>query len=287
MKLESEIKPENSRNTKSNIKMEKMPLPKFYGETRFYLRFKRDFDELVRPHLDLREAAFTLRQCLGKNVLSILGSGDYDLSQIFTRLDEKYGDPSKMVDSIITEIQRYRKIESDDPKRVIEFINMIEQASHDLDSVKMGSEINNTNVVSLIESKLPKYLALNWYRFIHSSNSEVDKSKKFPSLLKYLITERNALEYGMSDLRISSDRKFVNINYVKTVKCLIHKDDSHNTSECSSYLSYTVDKRFDLLRNNHACFSCLINGHLMFECRSKTKCVVWKISSCIIASPSN
>ena len=266
-----ETKPGNFR---SKMKMEQMPLPKFYGEARFYRRFKRDFEELVLPQLDPREAAFTLRQCLGQNVSNILGSGDYDLNQIFKRLDEKYGDPTKMVDSIITEIQRFRKIENDDTKRLIDFINLIERASHDLDNVKMGSEINNTNVVSMIESKLPKCLALNWYRHIHSSVAEIDRSKKFPSLLKYMITERNALEYGQSDLRLFTERKIVSINHVKVVKCLIHKDDSHNTSECSSYLSYTIDQRFDLLKSNRACFSCLSGGHLSFDCRNRIKCIV-------------
>ena len=39
--------------------------------------------------------------------------------------------------------------------------------------------------------------------FIHSNDSKVDNSNKFPDLFNYLITERNASEYGMSDLRIS------------------------------------------------------------------------------------
>ena len=76
--------------------MERLPSTKSYGESRFYPRFKRDFQELVLPHLEIHEAMFTLRLCLGKDVEAILGSGDFDLEQIFKRLDEKYGDPSKV-----------------------------------------------------------------------------------------------------------------------------------------------------------------------------------------------
>ena len=68
---------------KSRMKMEQMPLPKFYGEARFYHRFKRDFEELVLPHLENREAVFTLRQCLSKNVEYFVGSGDYDVNEVF------------------------------------------------------------------------------------------------------------------------------------------------------------------------------------------------------------
>ena len=59
---------------------------KFCGEVRFYTRFKRDFNELVLPNLDEREAVFTLRQCLAKNVESEIGSGDFDLKKMFERL---------------------------------------------------------------------------------------------------------------------------------------------------------------------------------------------------------
>ena len=201
LKESKESKVSENKANKTNLKMEIMPLPKFNGEPRFYQRFKSDFNELVLPYLEEREAAFIFRQCLGKEVEAVLGSGDFDVEQMLKRLDEKFGDPSKMIDSIIGEIQRFRKIENDDNKRLIDFINIIERAYHDLKSVKMEKEINNCNVVSMIEVKLPRNVALNWYRLIHSSESKVDKTDKFPHLLQFLTNERNALEYGLADLR--------------------------------------------------------------------------------------
>ena len=127
-----ELKSSNEKKSKCNIKMEQMTSPRFYGEPRYYHRFIRDFHELVRPNLEEREAAFTFRQCLGKEVETVLGSGDYNLDEMITRLDGKYGDPSKMIDSVIGEIRRYRKIDYDDYKRLIEFVNILERAFHDL-----------------------------------------------------------------------------------------------------------------------------------------------------------
>ena len=75
-KILTKTESETAEKFKGNLKMERMPLPKFHGEPRFYPRFKRDFKELVLPHLDKREAVFTLRQCLNKSVEVILGSGD-------------------------------------------------------------------------------------------------------------------------------------------------------------------------------------------------------------------
>ena len=78
----------------------------------------------------------------------------------------------------------------------------------------MEQEIHNSNVVSMIELKLPKHLPLNWYRLVHSAESKVDKTNKFPYLLEFLITERNALEYGMAELRVCSDKRYGTIHYV-------------------------------------------------------------------------
>ena len=181
-----------------------------------------------------------------------------------------------MIDSIISEIQRYRKIENDDNKRIIDFVNIIERASHDLKGVKMEQEIHNSNVVSIIELKLPKHLALNWYRLVHSAESKVDKTNKFPYLLEFLITERNALEYGMAELRVCSDKRYGTIHYVDAGygnKCLIHNCDSHKTSECRSYLMLSVNERYALLKDKSACFSCLSPGHMLNECEHKIKCI--------------
>ena len=70
--------------------MERMPLPKFDGEPRYYPRFKKYFKELVLPNLEKREAVSTLRQCLSKTVDTVLGSGDFYINEIFKRLDDRY-----------------------------------------------------------------------------------------------------------------------------------------------------------------------------------------------------
>ena len=257
----------------SNVKMEKMPLSRFTGDPRFYHRFKRDFNDLVRPNLEDREAAFTFRQCLGKEVEIVLGSGDFDVDQMIKRLDEKFGEPSKIIDSIISEIQKYKKIDNDDSRRLIELINIVERAFYDLRSLKMEKEISNCNVVSLIECKLPKNVALNWYRFIYTPGSKVEKTNKFPHLLEFLINERKALEYGMGELRIT-DRRY-SIHYTeksKILACLLHDSSSHNTANCRSYLNMNINDRYTVLKDKFACFSCLSSGHMMNECQSKVKC---------------
>ena len=93
------------RNTP--FRMEKMLLPKFDANSRHYPRFLKDFMELVLPNIDTRESAYTLRQCLSKEVNDKLGSCDDDCDNMLKWLDVKYGDPSKIMESIVSDVQKF------------------------------------------------------------------------------------------------------------------------------------------------------------------------------------
>ena len=175
------------------FRLEKMPLPSFDGHVRHYPRFKKDFSEIILPNVDPKEAAFTLRQCLHRNVNDFLGCCEEDVGKMLKRLDTKYGDPCKIMDSIISDIHKFKKMEPDDNVRIIQFVDILEKAHHDLKGMGLEKEITNANTISIIENKLPKTIQMGWYRKIYEENSAIDKTAKFPSLLKFLSTKRGAL----------------------------------------------------------------------------------------------
>ena len=101
---------------------------------------------------------------MSKDIEKSIASCEDDIEKILQCLDDKYADPGKVIDSIINEIRRFKG--SRDNKRLIEFINLVELGYRDLKALKLETEICKANVLSLIESKLPKELALEWYREI-------------------------------------------------------------------------------------------------------------------------
>ena len=133
------------RNTP--FRMEKMPLPKFDGHSRHYPSFLKDFRELVLPNVDTRESAYTLRQCLTKEVNDKLGSCDDDCGNMLKRLDVKYGYPSKIMESIVSDVHKFKRLDSDDHLKIIEFINMLERAHQDLKALGLETEIANANTI--------------------------------------------------------------------------------------------------------------------------------------------
>ena len=136
--------------------MEKQPLPKFDGKIRSYPQFRKDFRELVLPSVGDKVSSYTLRQCLTQEVNDYLGSCNNDVIRMFERLDLKYGDASKVVESIVADILRFKRPENDEYDKIVKFVDLLELGYRDLKELDFESELTNTNTVSVIENKLPK-----------------------------------------------------------------------------------------------------------------------------------
>ena len=265
------------------IRLSRVELPKFSGEIRDYPRFKADFQKQVMPQATSDEnAAYTLRTCLSKRSQEVVKLVD-NLSDMWDKLDEEFGDPSIVSDLIVNDIKKFRM--KDDKKRLVEFIEVVEHGYHDLRRLGMEREISNTAVVSMIEAKLPEDTRRKWAEKICSDKSEVNKKDKFPQLLKFLQETKRTLKYMNADLRdpgrgnVSPNKPgFVNLTIKEELKpkmkCLLHSTEGHSTENCRGFQSLKREDKFKLLREKGGCWSCLKRGHRQGDCRFKKKCGV-------------
>ena len=69
---------------------------------------------MVLPNVKDSEAPFTLRQCLSESIRNEVSLCDDSIKDIFSRLDEKYANPAKIVNCIISEITRVKRINDDE-----------------------------------------------------------------------------------------------------------------------------------------------------------------------------
>ncbi|KXJ18136.1 hypothetical protein AC249_AIPGENE14526 [Exaiptasia diaphana] len=60
------------------------------------------------PTINAENAPYILRSCPNRETANAVKSIDDDLDAIWKRLDEKYGDPAKVVDVIMNAIQNTR-----------------------------------------------------------------------------------------------------------------------------------------------------------------------------------
>ena len=71
-------------------------------------------------------AAYVLRTCLDGEPARLVNSVDDDIDEMWQHLDEKYGDPAKVVDVIIDGIKRFRMLREGEDKRFTDFATLIE-----------------------------------------------------------------------------------------------------------------------------------------------------------------
>ncbi|XP_068712364.1 myosin-2 heavy chain-like [Montipora foliosa] len=271
--------------TSTNFQLEKIKLPRFEGEIRAYPQFKRDFEKQIMPHLQSDNMSYVLRSSLGSDPATTVKSIDDDISEMWKRLDEKYGDPAKVADVIIDGIRRTRIIREGEEKRFVEFVEIVEDGYRDLKRLGLESEITTTSSVSIIEKKLPADIRRKWAEIVSADNSTVDKTNKFPSLLKFLRNQRGAIEYDTASLRVpagpvkavihhTTAREEIDMKGKRMTqgKCLIHEGGKHSTEECKVYSSKSLDEKKTILKEKNACWSCLKVGHRSRVCRAKKIC---------------
>ena len=275
------IKPEQI----NYLQMEKAKLPTFNGDIRNYPRFKSDFMKYVLPTTNQTSAPYILRSCLTGEPLESIKSVDDNLDEMWARLDEKYGDPTKITDVVINAIQNCKPIKEGESRKLLEFITTVEDGYRDLKRLGLQSEITTTSSVSIIERKLPNDIKKEWSKIVCSTT--IDKSDKFSNLLTFLLEQRKIIEYETSELRATNQSTEEATNYVSAtekatnsegkrstspIKCIIHEKGTHGTSECKVFLAKTVEERKQTLKDKKACWSCLRTGHRYKDCKRKNAC---------------
>ncbi|PFX30350.1 hypothetical protein AWC38_SpisGene4867 [Stylophora pistillata] len=247
-KLTSLIGPKDDKIAKtetcasSNLQLEKMKLPRFEGEIRAYPQFKRYFEKQIMPHLQNDDVSYVLLSCLGSEPVTTVKSIDDDVREMWKRLDEKYGDPAKVAEVIIDGLRRTRIVREGEEKRFVELVEIVENGYRDLKRLGLESEITTTSSFSIIEKKLTADIRRKWAEIVSAANSTVDKTNKFPSLLKFLRSQRGAIEYDTASLRVPAGPLKAVIHHttakeeidmkgqrVTQSKCLIHKRGKHST----------------------------------------------------------
>ena len=97
-----------------------------------------------------------------------------------------------------------RSVKEGDDKRFVELVDVIESGFRDLERLKLDKEISNSTAVSIIEDKLPRDIRRLWALEINKVDSEVNDADKFPSLLKFLLEQKRAIEYDNDNIRTQS-----------------------------------------------------------------------------------
>ena len=195
-----------AKNSNGFLKLERMKLPVFKGNIRDYARFKTDFTTYVMPQINSTDsAAYTLKSCLSsERDKGLVQNVDDDIDQMWKCLDEKYGDPSKLIDMVLNDVRKIKFINAGEDKKFIDLVDIIERGYRDLSLLGIEKEISNTGTVSLVEERIPKDIRREWSRRVNKEDSDVNLYDKFPYFIRFLREQKRIIEYESSEIRGNS-----------------------------------------------------------------------------------
>ena len=110
---------------KPKIKVKPIDPPTFDGKIRKYLTFISDYDRIMVEIYG--DNPFALKQCLTGEALDTIRGVEDDYTQMRKRLDDRYGDPTKLTDTIINEIKSIELVPDGDNRKLVAAIDTIEQ----------------------------------------------------------------------------------------------------------------------------------------------------------------
>ena len=267
------------------LKHEKPKLPHFHGDVRKYFIFKADFQHAVETHCTERDAITILRSCLGPEPSKLVEGISTDLKAAWRYLDQNYGDPRVISDTITADLEKFKAIQPGEDHRFCDLVNLVRRSYNILKEVKRPQDIDNTHVISLIERKMTKDDLKVWARHIYLQKLEPSMA----NLLNWMEEEMTArLRSGATIRKISStvrssvhtvtsvgQRVSHNISEDHRAKnqCYVCKG-VHYVDECSRFLAMTPNERWKVVKEQRACFSCLkkSKGHTVTNCSRKKEC---------------
>lgn len=133
-------------------------------------RWKKDWEVLQskgEPTGSKEVKKFQLLDSLEEKVardlrLSTYGSAD----EIFRVLENRFGNRAAIALEIVKELQSMPPVKSQQPRKIVELIQVVEKALHDLSELGDTGAIKNPLVIKSIETKLPESLKKEWLMLV-------------------------------------------------------------------------------------------------------------------------
>ncbi|CAC5377182.1 unnamed protein product [Mytilus coruscus] len=270
------------------FRVKKLEAPIFAGSIRDYPSFKVDYERHMLSSYG--KDPYALKQCLSGEALTVVKGVDNDFEEMFRRLDMKYGRAEKLIDHILNELKRLKKVQEGDNMKFISLVETVEKCWLDLKRMNLEAEMNTATMVSQIEKLLPPIQKTKRKdKYFDANESENDENnngvavdplqvqlQENQQVMKQVVEGLAQVAQAMSNKptnRYNSDKNTgTNRNTEGKFKCWYLKSDNHEIGDCSIFARLDSQTKVDLVRKNGGCFSCLKIGHLSRHCHSRKPC---------------
>jgi len=270
----------------TNVKLPKLEIPKFSGDTLKWLEFFELFECNVDKNSklsDIEKFSYLRGLVEGKaaNTISGLQLSSANYKTALNLLKTRFGSNSKILKAHVRELLNIDAIKYVKNSRLRNFYDTINVHVRALEALGVAQDSYGYFLHQIVLSRLPAFLQLNWARRDPEDNLSIAE------LMKFLSDECSALEITFdggdgtkqpptqknvfTNIRHSPTQKTTFTNNKSLRQCFLCNDE-HFLSNCSKFINMDVDSRKRYLSKSNLCFNCFGHNHAAKNCRKASLC---------------
>ena len=286
--------------------------PIFSGNYFDYPIFTRAFETIIESRVpsDRERLYFLNKYTEGKANDVIKGfvtlNSDDSYQRAKNLLAQRYGDPHRVSDAYKSRLKEWPQISEGDSNGLQALSDFLGQCEEAMRSIHSLNELNSTEVLRQVSSKLPSYSGVKWFRHAFDKKKKDERTITFHDLVKFVRAEADLATdpvFSPDVLKMEKKkspekqktginrRRPPSLNSLATtgeeskgnwksptgektdskLKCPACSK-SHMLYNCEEFKKKDIRERHDFVKLNSLCFGCLQRGHLSKDCKRRPTC---------------
>ena len=298
----------------SNLPVKEPPV--FSGDYFEYPAFATAFDSIICSNVPSnRDRLYFLdKYTKGKanNVVKGFLAMSSDSAYVKARkmLDQRFGNPVHVAEAYKSSLRSWSKINDGDSSGLQDFSDFLVRCEEAMKKMQSMGDLDSTETLRLVSSKLPSYSAVKWCRHAHETQTKSRKIVTFSALVNFVkgeaelandpIFSPDALKaerkktvtqpkWGWRNKSGKKDNSNLGANSFATASSppansliLSSKPSAdqncplcnarHELVKCSKFLKSSIDERSEVIRSKGLCYGCFKSGHVSSGCRNRSIC---------------
>lgn len=276
-----------------------LDLPTFTGLAEEWPMFFIEFRQSTATYgYGQIENTYRLRKCLqgdAKKLVEGLLMYPQNVEQVLYTLQLSYGRPESLIRSQLEKIRGLRPIEEHELAKIIPFAATIQSVVSFLNNEIMQSHLSNPVLLEEIVGKLPPTQRLAWAKeSAPLTQPNVQHLSTWLTGLAYYAGVASTSTSGTNTTR--KDTRGPKSNFVGSLaeahedgarqhskapnnNCSICDTGSHQLADCTAFCNMSVNKRWEIVKAEKRCSTCLHTKHRRSDCRSSITCGVGRCNA--------
>ncbi|XP_022790960.1 uncharacterized protein LOC111330383 [Stylophora pistillata] len=177
----------------SNLPVKEPPI--FSGDYFEYPAFVTAFDSIICSNVPSNKDRlyFLEKYTTGKANQVVKGFLAMNSERAYERarnmLDHRFGNPVHVAEAYKTSLRRWPKIDDGDSRSLQNFSDFLVRCEEAMKAMQSMGDLDSTENLRLVSSKLPSYAAVKWCRHAHETQTKYKKIVKFGALVNFVREE--------------------------------------------------------------------------------------------------